>query len=161
MNNKVFEFLVNHTNEDCANIILSFYQDLIRTHMNKVFKTVYPFKQEVWKESTWNNDGFKYFSRLIMHNPFVPSIRIAVVRSYLDQGQSKYYQCHNIDKYMYIYNKQHRCCTNTLFAINKRSQFLHMMDQEKEVLLMSCQENKVKAYKSWKKVKIVQALLKA
>jgi hypothetical protein len=168
MDQLTFELLTDCTNEDCANYINEFYKDLLRMDFVEIFKTAYPMPIEIYKERVNYGhlgypDGYENIkSRLIMYNP-INNMKIAVIRtlSCWDNMKSRFHMTHNIDKYLYIGQKQYRICTNWVAPLNQRNPILDYGTMEKETLVSWCHINNVKAYKSWKKSRIIQALIKA
>lgn len=143
-------------------IVNDYYRDLLRKDFNTVFKTLYPCEQEYWKNRNPYQGCISYFSRLIMNFPYYTA-KIAVVRSYISYKNCKshLHMYQNIDKYLYVNNYQNRICTNIISAINRKNNYQDLQYKEKGQLLLDCTENGVEAYKSWKKSRIIQALLKA
>ncbi len=162
MENKVFEYLEVNLNFDCALIINSYYADLLRKDIIKALKTLYPSEIEIWKHINYNNSITTFNSRLILHNSET-NVCIATLRMYSYYHQHHtccYHMNQSMEKFLYVNGKQYRVCCNYLTKLNKRSDPLCYPHQDKEFLLAQCAENGVKAYKSWTKKKLIQALLK-
>lgn len=158
MENQTFEIILNKLNYDCAMIVNEYVQDLLRIDLIATFKLVYPFELELWKTLNLNS-ATVFHSRLIMKNPLT-NVRIAVIRSFYQYRSPIGRHPYNIDKYLYVNNKQYRIATQFVTNLNKRSQVLDLDCYGKESLLNMCAANNVKARKSWTKNKIITALLK-
>ena len=162
MENKVFKLLEQELNFDCAMIINSYYADLLRKDVIKTFRILYPTEIEIWKHINFDGSMITMNSRSILHHPDT-NVRIASVRScswYTRHTSCIYNLNQNIEKFLYINGKQYRVCTQYLTKLNAKSYVLCYAHQDKEHLLAQCKECGIKAYKSWTRVKLIQALLK-
>ncbi len=163
MENKVFKYLEDKLNFDCAMIINSYYVDLQRMDLLKAFRRVYPTEIELWKHINYDNSITTFNSRAILHNPET-NVRIATIRMYSHYNihhKCIYHMNQSMEKFLYVNGKQYRVCCNYLTKLNARSDPLCYQHQDKEMLFAQCKENGIiKAYKSWTKKKLIQALLK-
>ncbi len=162
MDNQIYKLLQDYLPEDCILIVNEYFKDFLRNELNFAYRQVYPYELELWKETNIFNNYINYCSRLIMYHPHLNRRFISVIRTYRPHDQSQRYRYpHSIDKYLYVYNTQHRICTLPYSCINKKSHILEYDNHDKEGLLFMCRENNLNVYKSWTKKRLIQALLKA
>lgn len=162
MESKVFQLLEKSLNFDCAMIINSFFQDLMRSDILKSMKSMYPNEIEVWKRVNWDNSVITHYSRLIMHHPLHPA-KVSTIRTFTEHQNlvGPYHMRDNLEKFLYINGKQYRICCQYITVMNRTPYVSEYKFLEKEKLLQCCKENDVTAYRSWKKTRIIHALLKA
>ena len=160
MDNQIYYMLQDYIPEDCILIINDYLKDLLRKKLNFAFRQVYPNELELWKESNIFNNRVNYCSRLIMHHPHLGRRFIAIIRTYRPHDMIERYRYPNsIDKFLYIYNWQHRICTRPYECLNRKCHILLYSENDKNDLLFFCHENNLKVFKSWTKKRLIQALL--
>ncbi len=161
MDNQIYFLLQDHLPEDCILIINDYCKDFLRNELNYAYRKVYPYEQEIWKESNIFNDRVNYCSRMMMHHPHLQRQFISVVRTYRPAELDKRWRNpHQIDKYLYVYNIQHRIGTIPYWCLNKVNHILEYDKRSKTELQLLCFDNDVRYYMSWTKKRLIQALLK-
>lgn len=161
MDNQTYALLQDYLPEDCILIINEYCKDFLRNELNFAFRQVYPYELEIWKESNVFNDRVNYCSRMMLYHPHLHRQFVSVVRTYRPvELDRKWRDPHVIDKYLYVYNCQHRISTRPYWCLNKVNHILEYMNRSKTELQLLCFDNDVRYYMSWSKKRLIQALLK-
>ncbi len=159
----IYEWLKVKLPIELVDIIISYHHELLyrdvmktlRSYISSYCITVNPF---------FNNNSTRTMSRIVYRN--LLNNHLIIVNYYYVEHTHIY----NIPTYdrndihiqkTYKSNKRYHMSSDQ-GAMNRRRGWFHEMSSwTKEQLLTECKKNGLKAYKSWKNVKLIQALLKA
>ena len=160
----IYEWLKVKLPIELVDIIISYHHELmyrdvlnsLRSYISSYCITVNPHF----------NNSIRTMSRLVYRN--LLNNHLIIVNYYYYQYQHMVHNRYNYYDYLDVHiqktyksNKKYHMSSDQ-GAMNKRREWLHgMSGWTKEQLLTECKKNNIKAYKSWKNVKLIQALLKA